>query len=52
MDHDALVQLAWEKREEWEAAGHVKAAGVRFFETLKLHTAADDLVLEGEGLFD
>jgi hypothetical protein len=48
MNDDALVQLAWDKREEWEAAGYVPpAAGRQFHETL-FGLAAGDLVFEEE----
>ena len=48
MNDDALEQLAWDKREEWEAAGYVPpAAGRRFHDTLD-GLAAGDLVFEEE----
>ena len=48
MNDDALEQLAWDKREEWEAAGYVPpAAGRQFHDTL-VGLAAGDLVFEEE----
>ena len=53
MNDDALEQLAWYKREEWEAAGYVPpAAGRQFHDTLAGLAAgglaAGDLVFEEE----
>ena len=43
LNNDDLEQLAWDKREEWEAAGYVPpAAGRRFHDTL-VGLAAGDL---------
>lgn len=48
LDDDDLEQLAWDKREEWEAAEYVPpAAGRRFHDTLD-GLAAGDLVFEEE----
>ena len=48
LDDDDLEQLAWDKREEWEAAGYVPpAAGRRFHDTLD-GLADGDLVFEEE----
>ena len=50
LSDDALEQLAWDKREDWEAAGYAEpAAGRRFHDTVA-SLAAGDLVFEQGGL--